>query len=151
MNQAFRVILASNPRIHFKGNPVTRITSQYKKIHRSQWFHHSKPLEFNNKEDSPRADTKIQSLLLPKGSNPGTFREEKACCKKICVARNIANPLLASALLPDMFYNKNNAISLEAIGGETTTVPTRKKLLIRLPPAHHKNNQDDCDVNSKGA
>ena len=66
-----------------KENPVIRITSQYKKIHRSQWFHHSKPLEFNNKEDSPRADTKIQSLLLPKGSNLDTFREEKACCKKI--------------------------------------------------------------------
>ena len=30
--------------------------------------------------------------------------------------QNIANPLLASALLPDMFCNKNNAISLEAIG-----------------------------------
>ena len=29
------------------------------------------------------ADTKIQTLLLPKGSNLDTFREEKACCKKI--------------------------------------------------------------------
>ena len=29
----------------------------------------------NYKEDSPRADTKIQSLLLPKGSNPKIFRE----------------------------------------------------------------------------
>ena len=74
MNQAFRVILASNPRIHFKGNPVTRITSQYKKIHRPQRFLHSKPLDLNYKEDSPRGDTKIQSLLLPKGSNPDTSR-----------------------------------------------------------------------------
>ena len=82
------------------------------------------PLDLNYKENSPRAETKIQSLLLPKGSNPGTFREEKACCKKICVARNIANPLLASALLPNMLCNKNNAISSEAIVGETTTVPT---------------------------
>ena len=126
MNQALRVIPASNPRIHFKGNPVTRITSQYKKIHRSQRFHHSKPLEFNNKEDSPRADTKIQSLLLPKGSNTDTFREKKACCKNIWMVQNITNPLLATALLPDTFCNKNNAVSPEANEGETTTVPTRK-------------------------
>ena len=39
--------------------------------------------------------------------------------------RNIVNPLLASALLPDMFCNKNNAISLEAIEGETTKISTR--------------------------
>ena len=41
------------------------------------------PLDLNYKRDNPRADTKIQSLLLPKGSNPDIFREEKACCKKI--------------------------------------------------------------------
>jgi len=35
-------------------------------------------------------------------------------CKKICMIRNIANPLLASILLPDMFCNKNNASSAEA-------------------------------------
>ena len=87
-------------------------------------FHHSKPLDLNYKEDSPKADTKIQSLLLPKRSNLDTFREEKACCKKICVVRNIANPLLASGLLPDRFYNKNNAISPEAIEGETTKTST---------------------------
>jgi hypothetical protein len=61
-----------------------------------------------------------------KGSNPDTFREEKACCKKICVVRNIANPLLASALLPDMFCNKNNAISLEVIGGRQPQFPPEK-------------------------
>ena len=85
-----------------------------------------KPLNLNYKEDSPRSDTEIQILLLPKGSNLDTFREEKACCKKICTIRNIANPLLAPALLPDRFCNKNNAISPEAIEGETTIVPTRK-------------------------
>ena len=37
--------------------------------------------------------------------------------------RNIANPLLASALLPDMFCNKNNAISPEAIKGEPLKLP----------------------------
>ena len=66
------------------------------------------------------------------------------------MVQNIANPLLASALLPDMFCNKNNAISPETIRGETTTVPTRKKLLIRLPPALYQDNQDGCDVKSKG-
>ena len=151
MNQVLRVISASNLGIHSKGNPITRVTFQYKKIHISQWFHHSKPLDLSYKEDSPRADTKIQSSLLPKGSNPDTFREEEACCKKIWMVQNIVNPLLASALLPDMFCNKNNAISPEAIGGgETTTVPHPKKLLTRLPPALYQDNQDGCDVRSKG-
>ena len=110
------------------------------KIQRYEWFQYSKPLDLNYKEDSSRADTKIQILLLPKGSNPDTFREENACCMKRYMIKNIANPLLAPALLPEIFCNKNNVISPEAIGGETTTVPTRKKLLIRLQPAHHKNN-----------
>jgi len=65
-------------------------------------------------------------LLLLKGSNPDTFREEKTCCKKIWMIQNIANPLLASAPLPDTFCNRNNAICPEAIEGETTTVPTQK-------------------------
>ena len=89
-------------------------------------------------------------MLLPKGSNPDTFREERLVSKKNCMIRNIANLLLASALLPDMFCNKNNAISLEDIGGETTTVPAQKKLLIRLPPALYQDNQEGCDVRSKG-
>jgi hypothetical protein len=84
----------------------------------------AQPLDLNYKEASSRADTEIQSLLLPKGSNPDTFREEKTCCKKRCMIRNIANPLLASGLLPDRFYNKNNAISPEAIEGETTKTST---------------------------
>ena len=49
----------------------------------SQRFLHSKPLDLKYKENSPRANRKIQSLLLPERSNPGTFREEKTCCKKI--------------------------------------------------------------------
>ena len=126
MNQVLRVISARNIGIHSKGSPITSITSKYKKIHRSQRLHHSKPLDLNYKKNSPRADTKIQSLLLPKGNNPDTFREKKACCKNIWMVQNITNPLLASDLLPDMFCNKNNAISPEAIGGETTTVPTQK-------------------------
>ena len=40
--------------------------------------------------------------------------------------QNIANPLLASALLPDMFCNKNNAISPEAIGGRQPQFPPEK-------------------------
>ena len=94
------------------------------RIHRSAQLHHSKLLDLSYKGASPRADKKIQRLLLLKGSNLDTFREEKACCKKICVVRNIANSLLTSALLPVRFCNKNNAISPEAIVGETTTVPT---------------------------
>ena len=94
------------------------------KIQRYEWFQYSKPLDLNYKEDSSRADTKIQILLLPKGSNSETFREERLVSKKKCMIRNIINPHLGSALLTDMFCNKNNAISLEAIMGETTTVPT---------------------------
>ena len=54
------------------------------------------------------------------------LREERLVSKKRCMIRNIANPPLASALFPDTFCNKNNAISPEAIEGETTIVPTRK-------------------------
>ena len=74
----------------------------------------------------PKGWYKYTSLLLPKGSNPDTFREEKACCKKIWMVQNIANSLLASALLPDMFCNKNNAISPEAIGGRQPQFPPEK-------------------------
>jgi len=52
--------------------------------------------------------------------------EERLVSKKRCMIRNIANPLLAPALLPDMFCNKKNAISPEAIDGVTTTVSTQK-------------------------
>ena len=65
-------------------------------------------------KESPRADTEIQILLLPRRSNSDTFREERLVSKKRCMIRNIANPLLAPALLPDTFCNKNNAISPEA-------------------------------------
>ena len=54
------------------------------------------------------------------------FREERLVSKKRCMTWNIGNPLLASALLPDMFYNKNNAISPEAIEGEITESSTRR-------------------------
>ena len=87
---------------------------------------HSTPLDLKYKEASPRADTEIQILLLPKGSNPDTFREERLVSKKNCMIRNIANLLLASALLPDRFCNKNNAISPEAIKGETTKTSTQR-------------------------
>ena len=92
------------------------------KIQRYERFQYSKPLDLNYKEDSSRADTKIQILLLPKGSNSETFRKERLVSKKKCMIRNIANPLLAPALLPDKFCNKNNAISPEAIEGETTKI-----------------------------
>jgi len=51
------------------------------------------------------------------------LREERLVSKKRCMIRNIANPLLASALLPDTFCNKNNAISAEAIEGEPLKLP----------------------------
>ena len=53
-----------------------------------------------------------------------TLRKEKLFSQKRCMIRNIANPLLAPALLPDMFCNKNNAISPKAIEGETTKTST---------------------------
>jgi len=84
-------------------------------------LHYPKPLDLSYKEASPRANTKIQILLLPKGSNSEIFREERLVSKKRC----FATPLLSSALLPDMFCNKNNAISPEAIEGETTKISTR--------------------------
>ena len=105
---------------------ITRIRSQYKKIHRSERFHHSKPLDLSSKENSPRADRKIQSLLLPEGSNQDTFTEKKARCKKICRIRNIANPLLAYVLLPDSFCNKNNASSVEATKTQKIAPADRK-------------------------
>ena len=122
------------------------ITFQWRKIHRSEQLNHSKLLDLNYKEDSSRADTKIQILLLPKGSNSEIFREERLVSKKRC----FATPLLSSALLPDMLCNKNNAISPEAIGGGDNHSSHPKKLLTRLPPAPHLVNQDGCDVGSKG-
>ena len=65
-------------------------------------------------------------MLLPTGSNSETLREERLVSKKRCMIRNIANPLLASALLPDTFGNKNNAIAPEAIEGETTKTSTQR-------------------------
>ena len=105
---------------------IQGLHSNRRKKHRSERLHYPNPLDRNYKETSPRADTEIQILLLPKGSNSETFREERFVSKKRCMIRNIANPLLASALLPDMFYNKNNAISPEAIEGETTKTSTRR-------------------------
>ena len=130
----FRVIPASNFGIHFKGsrtNTETETSSQAlnsnrRKIHRSERLHYSKPLDLNYKEASPRADTKIQILLFPRGNNSEMFREERLVSKKRCMIRNIANPLLASALLPDMFCNKNNAIIPEAIERETTKTATQR-------------------------
>lgn len=63
--------------------------------------------------------------------------------------QNITNPLLTSALLPDMFCNKNNAISPEAIGGDNHNLHP-KRLRTRLPPAPLQDNQDGCNVRSKG-
>jgi hypothetical protein len=45
--------------------------------------------------------------------------EERLVSKKRCMIKNNTNPLLASALLPDTYCNKNNAISAEAIEGGT--------------------------------
>ena len=131
----FRVIPASNFGIHFKGSRTNTETKTFiqglhsnrRKIHRSERLHYPEPLDLNYKEASPRADTEIQSLLLPKGSNPNTFREEKPCCKKICMITNIPNPLLAPALLPDMFCNKNNVISPEATKTQRMAPTDRKR------------------------
>ena len=80
--------------------------------------------QLQNRDASPTAVTKIQILLFSRRNNPETFREERLVSKKIYMIRNIANPLLASALLPNMFCNKNNAIFAEAIEGETTKTST---------------------------
>ena len=80
----------------------------------SQRFRHSKPLDFNYKEDSPKADRKIQARYSKKGVIKIHSGRKRTRCKKICMIRNIANPLLASVLLPDTFCNKNNASSAEA-------------------------------------
>ena len=55
-----------------------------------------------------------------------TLRKEKLFSQKRCMIRNIANPLLAPALLPDTFCNKKNAISPKAIKGGTTETPTQR-------------------------
>ena len=78
--------------------------------------------------------TRNHSTSTTKGTAQGLIQRYKACYsqrgvtqihsgrKRLVVRRygwiqNIANPLLASVLLPDTFCNKNNAISPEAIGG----------------------------------
>ena len=53
-------------------------------------------------------------------------RRKRLVVRRYGWIQNIANPLLAPTPLPDMFCNKNNAISPEAIEGEIATVPTRK-------------------------
>ena len=128
VSELFRNPLQRKQSQHTEGNLHSNITFQWKKIHRSEWAYHSKTTRalLQNKEASPRADTKIQILLPPKESNSETFREERLVSKKKCMIRNIANPLLASALLPDMFCNKNNAISPEAIGGRQPQFPLEK-------------------------
>ena len=50
-----------------KENPVIRITSQYNKIHRSQWFHHSKPLDLNYKKDSQGLIQRYKACYSQKG------------------------------------------------------------------------------------
>jgi len=72
-------------------------------------------------------------LLFPRENNSETLREERLVSKKRCMIRNITNPLLASALLPNMFCNKNNAISAEVIEGGTTETSTQ-----RMDPTDHK-------------
>ena len=79
-------------------------------------------------------NTRNHSISTTKGTAQGLIQRYKACYsqkgvthihsgrKRLVVRRygwiqNIANPLLAPAPLPDMFCNKNNAISPEAIGG----------------------------------
>ena len=77
MNQVLRVISASNLRIHSKENPITRVTFQYKKIHRSQWFHHSKPLDLNYKKDSQGLIQRYKASYSQKGAiqaHPGRKR-----------------------------------------------------------------------------
>ena len=122
-NQLLRTTSTINFVIHSKDNLITRITSQLKKIYRSQRFHHSKPLDLNYKEDSPRADTKIQSSLLPKEHNPDTLREEKACCKKIWM--DPEHRKSSSCTCSSLLQQKKCHLS-RSHEGETKTVPTRK-------------------------
>ena len=83
VNLVPRVISASKPLNSSQRKYNYKDHIQIKETTQISTFHHSKPPNLNYKEDSPKADTKIQSLLLPKGSNLDTFREEKAYCKKI--------------------------------------------------------------------
>jgi len=126
VNQVLRVIFTSNPGIQYKGYPITRITSQYKKYTDLNGF-----------------TTRNHSISTTRKTAQGLIQRYKACYsqkgviqihsgRKILVARrygwiqNIANPLLASALLPDMFCNKNNAISPKATKTQRIT-PTDHK------------------------
>ena len=126
MNQILKVTSIFNFEIRYKGKSNYK---DYIPIQENSQISTVSPLETTRpqlQKGQPRADTKIQSLLLPKGSNSDTFREEKACCKKICMIRNIANPLLASVLLPDTFCIKNNAISPEATKTQRIASTDRK-------------------------
>ena len=117
-----------------------RLHSKTKKIQRSQRFYHSKPLDLNYKGDSPRADTKIQSLLLPEGSNPDTFREEKACCKKIWMDPEHCKSSSCTCSSPwYVLQQKQCHLSRSHRGGDNHSSHP-KKLLIRLPPALYQDN-----------
>ena len=108
------------------------------------------PLDLNYKEDSPRADTKIQSSLLPKESNPDTFREEKTCCKKIWMDPEHCKSSSCTCSSPlYVLQQKQCHLSRSHHGGDNHSSHL-KKLLIRLPPALYQDNQDGCDVKSKG-
>jgi len=124
---------------------IQELLSKYTDL---KWFHYLKPLDLNYKEDSPRADRKIQSLLPQKGATQIHLGRKRLVVRRYGWIQNIANPLLAPALLPDMFWHKNNAISPEAIKGDNHS-PHPKKLPIRLPLALYQDNQDGCDVKSK--
>ena len=150
MNQVLRVIFTSNPRIHSKGNTITRITSQYKKYIDLSGFITRNHSISTTRKTAQGPIQRYKARYSQKGVIQIHSGRKRLVVRRYGWIQNITNPLLAPAPLPDTFCSKNNAISPEAIGGETTTVPTRKKLLIRLPPDLYQDNQDGCDVKSKG-
>jgi hypothetical protein len=116
VNQVLRVIFTSNPGIHSKGNTITRITSQYKKYRDLSGF-----ITRNHSISTTRktAQGPIQRYKASYSQN-GVIQLHsgriRLVARRYGWIQNIANPLLAPTLLPDMFCNKNNAISPEAIG-----------------------------------
>ena len=126
-----------------KGNFLSRITFQNKNIQRSQRFHHLNLSISSTKETTQGLIQRYKACYSQRGVTQIHSGRKRFVVRRHGWIQNIANPLLASALLPDMFCNKNNAISPEAIGGDNHS-PHPKRLQTRLSPALYQDNQDGC-------
>ena len=92
-----------------------RLHPNRRKTHRSELFHYSNPLDhiYRTKKLAQGLIQRYKSCYSQRGVIQEHSGRKRLVGKKRCMIRNIANPLLAPALLPDMFCNKNNAISLD--------------------------------------